>query len=90
MNLDSSSNTRRCFNYVEGEDTYLPDGSGQKTDDAFMRYSDDTLSVNFNNSVTYSNTAAFGDSPSQQTTNLSREIDFLIKTFIVLSVERIN
>jgi len=36
-----------------------------------MRYGDDTLSVNFNNSVTYSNTATLGDSPSQQAANHS-------------------
>jgi hypothetical protein len=49
---------------------YLSDGSCQKTNDAFVRYGNDTLTVNFNNPVTDTNSASFSDPSSQKATNL--------------------
>ena len=49
---------------------YLSNGSGQKTNNAFVRYGNDTLPVNFNYPVTDSDATTLGDPSSQKAANL--------------------
>ncbi len=49
---------------------YLSNGSGQKTNNAFVRYGNDTLPVNFNDTVADAYSATLGDPSSEKAANL--------------------